>query len=88
MLLALRNLPITTGVLLGQDVLSLDEESAGPPRKAARTDSSDDISDSRKDTIQQDEEEEVICRELLIVNPQGVFLSDLTSFSRHLLLRY
>jgi hypothetical protein len=72
MLLALRNLPVTADVFTGREFYVIDEdESLGPPRKAPRTDTSDDISSSRKDTTQQDEYEDVPCRNLRVLNLQG-----------------
>jgi hypothetical protein len=71
MLLALRNLPFSVNVFTNQGFHTVDEEPAGPPRKAARTEDSDDISDSRRDTIQQDEDEVVQCRNIRVLNLQG-----------------
>lgn len=59
-LLALRNLPSTADVFTGRDFYSIDEADAQgqPPRKAARMDSSDDISASRREFMELDEDED------------------------------
>jgi len=71
MLLALRNLPVTSSVFYSKDFYTVDEEDSSPPRKAARREESGDISDTRRECVQQEDEyENVPCRNVRILNLQ------------------
>jgi hypothetical protein len=81
MLLALRNLPITSSVFSSKEFYTVDEDDSSPPRKAARTEDSDDISDSRREPTQQEEEYgHVQCRNVRVLNLQGIVSADFCLF--------